>query len=83
VRIAAIRGHVCFWFFYGFIVVPSLSWQIIVLGKVLKTVVRRSWPSRLRLCYPAHRVASVRTTPLFAPFVYKNDHFTKPGSGQT
>eukprot|EP01046_Picozoa_sp_COSAG06_P046339 COSAG06_NODE_6551_length_2885_cov_2.761665_1_plen_36_part_10 len=35
-RIAAIRGHVCFWFFHGFIVVPSLSWQIIVLGKVLK-----------------------------------------------
>ena len=26
----------------------------------------------------------VRKTPLFAmPFIYKNDHFTKPGSGQT
>jgi hypothetical protein len=25
----------------------------------------------------------VRKTPLFAPFVYKNDHFTKTGSGQT
>eukprot|EP01046_Picozoa_sp_COSAG06_P015870 COSAG06_NODE_1032_length_11010_cov_13.156448_3_plen_99_part_00 len=22
-------------------------------------------------------------TPLFAPFIYKNDHFTKTGSGQT
>jgi hypothetical protein len=26
---------------------------------------------------------SVRKTPLFAPFVYKNEHFTKTGSGQT
>jgi hypothetical protein len=25
----------------------------------------------------------VRKTPLFAPFIYKNDHFTKTGSGQT
>jgi hypothetical protein len=25
----------------------------------------------------------VRKTPLFAPFMYKNDHFTKTGSGQT
>jgi hypothetical protein len=25
----------------------------------------------------------VRKTPLFAPFVYKNDRFTKTGSGQT
>jgi hypothetical protein len=24
----------------------------------------------------------VRKTPLFAPFIYKNDHFTKTGSGQ-
>jgi hypothetical protein len=28
---------------------------------------------------------TVRNTPLFAPFIgqYKNDHFTKTGSGQT
>ena len=25
----------------------------------------------------------VRKTPLFAPFMYKNDHFSKTGSGQT
>jgi hypothetical protein len=25
----------------------------------------------------------VRKTPLFAPFIYKNDDFTKTGSGQT
>jgi hypothetical protein len=25
----------------------------------------------------------VRKTPLFAPFMYKNEHFTKTGSGQT
>jgi hypothetical protein len=25
----------------------------------------------------------VRKTPLSAPFIYKNDHFTKTGSGQT
>jgi hypothetical protein len=25
----------------------------------------------------------VRKTPLFEPFIYKNDHFTKTGSGQT
>jgi ATP-dependent RNA helicase DHX36 len=28
-------------------------------------------------------VDAVRKTPLFAPFIYKNDHFTKTGSGQT
>jgi hypothetical protein len=27
--------------------------------------------------------ASVRKTALFAPLIYKNDHFTKTGSGQT
>jgi hypothetical protein len=27
--------------------------------------------------------APVRKTPLFEQFVYKNDHFTKTGSGQT
>jgi hypothetical protein len=26
---------------------------------------------------------SVRETPLFAPVMHKNDHFTKTGSGQT
>jgi hypothetical protein len=26
---------------------------------------------------------TVRNTPLFEPFVYINDHFTKTGSGQT
>ena len=26
---------------------------------------------------------TVRDTPLFEPFVYINDHFTKTGSGQT
>ena len=25
----------------------------------------------------------VQKTPLFEPFIYKNDHFTKTGSGQT
>jgi WD40 repeat protein len=25
----------------------------------------------------------VRKTPLFAPFIYKNEHFAKTGSGQT
>jgi len=29
------------------------------------------------------RKHKVRKTPLFAPFIYKNDHFTKTGSGQT
>ena len=24
-----------------------------------------------------------KKTPLFAPFIYKNDHFTKTGAGQT
>jgi hypothetical protein len=28
-------------------------------------------------------LAKVRKTPLFAPFIYENDHFTKTGSGQT
>jgi hypothetical protein len=26
---------------------------------------------------------AVRKTPLFAPFIFKNEHFTKTGSGQT
>jgi hypothetical protein len=25
----------------------------------------------------------VRKTPLFAPFIYKNEHFAKTGAGQT
>ena len=28
-------------------------------------------------------LSAVREMPLFEPFVYKNDHFTKTGSGQT
>jgi hypothetical protein len=31
----------------------------------------------------AVKQAAVRETPLFAPFIYENDHFTKTGSGQT
>jgi hypothetical protein len=30
-----------------------------------------------------HNCYWVRKTPLFAPFIYKNEHFTKTGSGQT
>jgi hypothetical protein len=31
-----------------------------------------------------HALESVRDTPLFAmPYIYKNEHFTKTGSGQT
>jgi hypothetical protein len=33
--------------------------------------------------YAATDRTLVRKTALFAPFIYKNDHFAKTGSGQT
>ena len=35
------------------------------------------------VCARVGPLALVRKTPLFAPFINKNDHFTKTGSGQT
>ena len=35
------------------------------------------------LCRASRVTYVVRKTPLFAPFIYKNDHFAKTGSGQT
>jgi hypothetical protein len=32
---------------------------------------------------PSPYQTAVGKTSLFAPFIYKNDHFTKTGSGQT
>jgi hypothetical protein len=36
-----------------------------------------------RLIQGGHNYLLVQKTPLFEPFLYKNDHFTKTGSGQT
>eukprot|EP01046_Picozoa_sp_COSAG06_P049710 COSAG06_NODE_7710_length_2403_cov_93.648003_3_plen_69_part_00 len=36
-----------------------------------------------RLIQGGQNYLLVRKTPLFEPFIYKNDHFTKTGSGQT
>ena len=34
-------------------------------------------------CLNGTNAITVRKTPFFAPFIYKNDHVTKTGSGQT
>jgi len=50
-------------------------------------------PGRLVVCSSAYWtggemkggniIKPVRKTPFFEPFMYKNEHFTKTGSGQT
>jgi hypothetical protein len=57
-------------FVLSFLACVSRAWQIIVSQKVIE------WRNKKGTCLTAKNG-------IFEPFIYKNDHFAKTGSGQT
>ena len=73
--VKTLQERVCFW---AVVVITScfLIWELLELF-----VKRLVYFNDLWNVYEI--LDMVRKTPLFEPFIYKNEHFTKTGSGQT
>ena len=57
--------------------VCSGGFSVVVIVNDIRYAINDNFPTAECLCN-----VTVRKTPLFAPLVYKNEHFTKTGSGQ-
>ena len=58
------------------------SWERLVCAFIPGTC-RSAGPQHRRRCYRSREPQMVRENGIFAPFIYKNEHFAKTGSGQT